>query len=250
MSFIMAPVILIIVAVGIVISSFGTSFTVFNGGGRQVIYDENSFQDFADAQYAKEFGTSTAYEDNILLVFLAEDKEYYDYYYIAWVGDHIDTDINNMLGSNQTELGRAIAASVNEQSYKYSLDSNLAGVVNIMADHIEGKGKDSSFTCREEHNQVESHLTNRTNIQLTEETVNTALKDFTDRTGIPIVIVVEDISEVLDERLPPKAIMSLVVAGGLVIIAIILIIRNIRNRKGGNKKDPEERKYDDRGNRI
>jgi hypothetical protein len=44
--------------------------------------------------------------------------------------------------------------------------------------------------------------------------------------------------------------MSLVVAGGLVIIAIILIIRNIRNRKGGNKRDPEERKYDDRGNRI
>ncbi len=250
MSFIMVPIMLIVIAVGIIISSFGTSFSVLNGGGRQVVYDENSFQDFADAQYAAEFGSSTAYEDNILLVFLADGEKYYDYYYIAWVGDHIDTDINNMFGSNQTELGRAIAATVNEQSYKYSLDSNLAQAVNIMANHIEAKGKKSSFTCFEEHKQVESHLTNRANIQLTEDTVNTALQSFTDKTGIPIVVVVEDISDVLDERLPTKSIISLIIAGGLIIIAVVLIIRNISNRRGKNKNDPEQRKYDDRGNRI
>ena len=159
-------------------------------------YDENTFQDYADEQYKKEFGSSSAYEDNILLVVLTEDENYYDYYYIAWVGDHIVTDINYLFGDNDTELGEAMADSINENSYKYSLDSNLAQVVESMENEIVSMGLTSSFSCSENHAQVESHLTNHTNIDMTEDTVNTALQSFTDATGIPIVIVVEEISEV------------------------------------------------------
>ena len=39
------------------------------------IYDENTFQDYANKQYEKEFGETEAYEDNILLVFLADDEK-------------------------------------------------------------------------------------------------------------------------------------------------------------------------------
>ena len=97
-----------------------------------VAYDENVFQDYADSQYRKEFSGTSGYEDNILLVFLTEDEEYYDYYYIAWVGDHIVTDVNYLFGNEQTELGEAIGNHVNASSYKYSLDSNLAQVVEAM----------------------------------------------------------------------------------------------------------------------
>lgn len=159
-------------------------------------YDENIFQDYANDQYEKEFGKTSAYEDNILLVFLTEDENYYDYYYIAWVGDHIATDINYMFGSENTELGYAISNAVNTNSYKYSLDSNIAQVVEYMENQIVAKNLESSFICNEDNGGYVSHLTNNTFIEMTEETVNTALQSFTDTTGIPIVVVVEDIDEV------------------------------------------------------
>ena len=250
MGLFMVPIVLIICAIAIIISSFGTAISVFKGDGRVVVYDENAFQDYANSQYAAEFGGSTAYEDNLLLVFLADREEYYDYYYIAFVGDHIDTDINYMFGNNETELGHAIAASVNQVSYKYSLDSNLAQAVETMTEHIENLNAESSFTCSEKHVQTESHLTNKTTIEMTEDTVNTALKSFTDATGIPIVVVVEDITDVFEKELPVKSIIAVIIAFLLILIAVVLIILNLRKGKGGNKKDPEKRRYDDRGNRI
>ena len=159
-------------------------------------YDENLFQDYANSQYEKEFGKTAAYEDNILLVFLAEDETYYDYYYIAWVGDHILTDINHMFGNEYTELGIAIENAINTASYKYSLDSNIAQVVEYMKNEVVAKNLESSFNCDEENAGYASHLTNNTFIAMTEETVNTALQSFTEETGIPIVVVVEDINDV------------------------------------------------------
>ena len=158
-------------------------------------YDEETLQDYADEQYAAEFGNSTAYEDNLLLVFLTAE-DYYDFYYIAWVGDHVVTDINYMFGNEETELGQALGSNINETSYKYSLDSDLARVVDAMTQEIAAKGLNTSFECEENHVQVESHLTNKTEIPMTEETVNEALKKFTEMTGIPAVIVVEDIEDV------------------------------------------------------
>lgn len=158
-------------------------------------YDELAFQDYADAQYAAEFGDSTAYEDNLLIVFLTAE-DYYDFYYIAWVGDHIVTDINYMFGNEETELGQAIGSNINATSYKYSLDSELARVVETMTQEIVAKELNTSFSCDEDHVQVESHLTNKTEIPMTEETVNEALKEFTETTGIPAVIVVEDMEDV------------------------------------------------------
>lgn len=204
---ILIPIILIIFIVIAIISAVSSSQS--NTAEKEYIttemetneyseynYDENTFQDYADKQYATEFGSSDAYEDNILLVFLAEDEEYYDYYYIAWVGDHIVTDINYMFGNEETELGTAISDSITTSSYKYSLDSNLAQVIEAMENQIVSKGFVSSYSCSEKHIQVESHLTNYSKIELTEDTVNTALQSFTDSTGIPIVIVVDDIANV------------------------------------------------------
>lgn len=162
------------------------------------IYDENLFQDYADKQYRDEFGSSTAYEDNILLVFLTESENYYDYYYIAWVGDHIDYEITEMFGNEYTEFGQYVNDNINMSSYKYSLDSNIAAIVSAMEDEIVSKGLASSFTCEENHNQVESHITNKSGVQITDDTVNAALQNFTQTTGISIVVVVDDIDEVFE----------------------------------------------------
>ena len=202
LSMFLVPIVLILFIVMFVFYSCGSNVTrepennvENNVESISVDYDEETFQDFANEMYEDEFGKSTAYEDNLLIVVLT-DEDYYDYYYIAWVGDHIATDINYMFGDNDTELGEAMSDSINATSYKYSLDSNLAQVIETMEQKITALGLTSSFKCEENHAQVESHLTNKTNIDMTEQTVNDALENFTETTGIPIVIVVEDVDDV------------------------------------------------------
>lgn len=203
---ILTPLIIILFIVFGLIWLFGNNVTVNHDTNDVVIennavvdeeyvYNENTFQDYADKVYAEEFGNSTAYEDNILLVFLTEDENYYDYYYIAWVGDHVATDINYMFGNEETEFGVAVSNAITTSSYKYSLDANIAQIIKTMEENIVESGAES-FTCEEKHIQVESHLTNKTALELTEDTVNISLQSFTETTGIPIVVVVDDISEV------------------------------------------------------
>lgn len=202
--------------------------TSSNGGG--VRYDEEKLQDYADGQYARAFGSSSAYEDNLLLVFLV-DETYSDYYYIAWVGDHIATDINYMLGNNQTELGQAMALCINETSYKYSLDSNLAQVMETMTKEIEDLGLETSFKCSEDHAQVRSRLRNDSELDLTEETVNTALTAFTESTGIPAVIVVEDMKDVFETAASGSNSATVLLAVLIVVLGVILVVKFIRRRK-------------------
>ena len=243
MGLFMLPIILILVVVLMVFSvlgSFGSSLSTVASGGN-LTYDENVFQDYADAQYQKEFGMSTAYEDNLLLVFLAEDEEYWDYAYIAWVGDHVDTRISDMFGNEQTTFGMLINDSINASSYKYSLDSNLARVVENMSTRIGNQNLPSfKSTCRDQnHAQVASHMTNYTSIPLTEQTVNDALVAFTEETGISVVLVVEDIDDVFDRTIPPEDIFTLILAAGILVVAIVLIVRTAKkNKKNGDDNDP------------
>lgn len=233
---ILFPIVFLIL-VGSVLSSFiRTGSFSYN----VIQYDEEVFQDYANDQYKREFGSSTAFEDNLMLVFLA-DEEHYEYYYIAWVGDHIDPEISNMLGNNQTELGRIMERSINQTNYKYSLDSNLATVIRTLTDEIQDLGLESSYVCQEDRGQVDSHLTNYTTLELTESTVNDALNAFTDATDIPIVILVDDIVDVFGTQKTisaPKGSASagtksilLVVVGFAFVVAMIVGIKLLSDKK-------------------
>ncbi len=158
-------------------------------------YHEATFQAYADSCYATEFATSPAYEDNILLVFLV-DEACYDYYYIAWVGDHIEPSIQEQFGSNQTPLGRAVALAFHAGSYRHSIGTDLADVTSRMAKGIEALHLASSHTCEEAITSPTSHIINKTNLSISTEKTETALSEFTKKTGIPIVIVVEDMKDV------------------------------------------------------
>lgn len=220
-----------------------------NGSFTYVAYDEETFQDYANEQYQKEFGSSSAYEDNILLVFLTSE-DCYEYYYIAWVGDHIVTDINYMLGNEYTELGEAMSQCINASSYKYSLDSNLAQVMETLTEQIGALGLESSYNCDEEHILVKSHLTNYTDLPMTAETVDAALAAFTDATGIPVVVVVEDMEEVFGT--PVKVggtgtnwgrILMVAVLVILVVVLIVIIVK--RRREENDDSDYHNSRYRD-----
>jgi hypothetical protein len=158
------------------------------------MYDEATMQGYANEKYMKYFGNTSASEDNILLVMLTNEA-CDGYYTIAWIGDNVADDINMMFGE-YTEYGDALYNNVDEY-FGYSLDGDLASVVKDMTQHIEALGLSSSFNWESDRsNLTESEFINMTTMDLTPEIVNSALKEFTDKTGIPMVIVVDSAEKV------------------------------------------------------
>lgn len=239
---ILTPIIMIIMAVIVLFASFGGAVADVAQGGT-VKYNEEVFQDYADQQYAAEFGASTAYEDNLLLVFLTTEDDK-GYAYIAWVGDHVDPQINMLFGAEGTALGTAMTANVNGASYKYSLDSDLSRVVTGMQQQVKNLGLEDSFSCDETHAQVKSHLTNRTDLSMTQETVDTALQSFTESTGIPMVIVVDEAEDVLGKSVNTGSWLTIAIAGLMILIAVVLLVKAFTKRRNSSRDDYRGNDYD------
>lgn len=227
---ILLPVILLMFAVILLMSTLGSGLSSLVSGG-DVLYNEEVLQDYANEQYAYEFQDSKAYEDHILLVVLTSE-DHYEYNFIAWVGDHVAPQVNHLFGNNQTPLGQTMNGSISE-NYKYSLDTNLADVVRTMTDKVTALGLESSFTCGEDPQAITSHLTNRTDLPLTEDTVNSALTAFTEATGITMVIVVEDMEAVYGRIMTGDAIFTLVISVALIAVAVWLIYKAVKKRREG-----------------
>lgn len=163
-------------------------------------YDEGKMQDYANSRYKEVFGEHPFYEDNILLVFLT-NEEADGYYTIAWVGDNIKTEINEMFGE-YTEYGSYMSQYINTNYYAYTLDMNLADVVKAMQKSIAQAQLGSSFYEDYDHDKAaESKLYNYdTRLDISKEIVDSALKSFTDETGIPCVIVVDTAESVFGNQ--------------------------------------------------
>lgn len=228
---IMIPIIFILIGGIALVSTVSTAFSAAANGGI-VEYDENKFQDYADACYAEEFGASTTYEDHILITVLIDPEGLSNFYYIAWVGDHIAYEISDLFGDNYTALGRAMASCVNEKTYKYSLDSNLAKVMQTMKKQVQAQGLSSSFLCTEAQDAVPSHLTNKSSLSLTESTVNASLEDFTSATGISVVIVVDEMEAVFGRTMPSSYIGTIVICGIFVVIGVGMLVSFLRKKNG------------------
>lgn len=230
-SFLIAPIILIMVVAMTFVAMFGSTVAILSNG-MQVQYNESDFQDYANDQYYRAFGNSTAQEDNILIIFLT-NEEADGYYTIAWVGDNISTPINEMFGNEYTEFGRAMQSSISP-TYKYSLSANLASTVDKMTDEVTRLGLDSSFRIPDNHSRMtESHVNNYTSLSLSEDIVNNSLKNFTEETDIPMVIVIDSVDTVFDRGFDADEIFILIIMGGLLLLAIFMIIKAFRARKKG-----------------
>lgn len=158
-------------------------------------YDEGTMQDYANSRYKEIFGDYEGYEDNILLVFLA-NEEADGYYTIAWVGDNIKTEINEMFGE-YTEYGEYMNQYINTDYYGYTLDNNLADVVRAMENSVVDANLGSSFRSEAAvAPEKKSELKNYTQFDIAKEVVNDAVTSFTEKTGIPLVIVVDMVENV------------------------------------------------------
>ena len=198
-------------------------------------YNEAAFQEAADRKYAEYFEYDSTYEDNILLYFLVEE-ECDQLYFIAWVGDNVNYDINELFGGNGSPLGNSVYNNV-PQYYAYSLDSNLAAIMNDMEEKIVAMDLDSSFKKNTTPaSPSESKLVDLTYAgapDLTAQTVNDALASFTEATGIRTVICVDYIDNVFGSSGGNGgATALLVIAIGVLVAAIAFTsYSNNKNRK-------------------
>lgn len=231
----MMPFILVLFSVIMIVSSFST----LAEGGR-VMYDEKTFQDYAKLQYEAEFGdTGDAYEDNLLIVFLT-DENATGYYTIAWKGDNVKTEVSDMFGNEYTTYGRAVLDSVAED-YTYSLSSNLARVMEKMTSSVERTGLDSYLYEKYSHElSPESHVTNFSALSVNEATIERSLKEFTETTDIPVVIVIEDMENVFEKGFAFDDIILIIFGLGMLGAAVFIVVQIVKNNKKKDDKKDEE----------
>lgn len=234
LSILFLPFILIFFAGIFLLVTLLSAFSAISAGG-QLAYEEEWFQDFANAQYEQIFDQE-GYEDNILLVVLTTEENT-EGYFIAWVGDHIVTDVNLMFGNEQTELGRAVNTAISGTNYKYQLDSGIAMVLDQMGDLVSAK-TNAPFKCKEAHPAPDTPFRNYTALPMTAQTVEDAISDFTTQTGINIAVVVEEAEDIFETDYS-SMITGIIVAGALITVAVVLIVKGVKARKKNNNgNDP------------
>ncbi len=229
---ILAPVIVIIVAVALLIASISSMVTDISKGGSYK-WDERALQAYASEQYDAIYGAQDAtYEDNIMILFLANPEDDYTYAYVGWVGDNIEERVYDMFGDERTALGRAFESKMPEM-YKNSISKNLANVVNALEIAIGGG---DHFMTEPMGTPVLPTLKNHSSMNVNTSAtgvVNTALMSFYETTGISMSLVVADMDAVFEKGLAGSTIVMLVIGIALLALAIFLIVRAVKQKKNG-----------------
>ena len=229
----LAPIIVIFMAAALLFFSIsGMVSDVASGGSYQ--WDDDAIRQYARAEYDNIYGNNdAAYEDNIMILFLADEEEGYTYAYIAWVGDNIDTHVDEMFGNGYTRLGTAFDNSMPD-NYKDSLGKNLSAVVERMEAAVgaPGAGKDH-FKDAPLGTANSPVFKNGTLLPISSVTMDRALKSFYETTGISLSFVVADIDEVFEKGLESSTYIMLVIGIGLAVLAVFLIVRAVKEKKNG-----------------
>ena len=85
---------------------------------------------------------------------------------------------------------------------------------------------------------IAPRFVNHSSFRITDATVQGALDDFYQETGISMSLVVAEMSDVFEKGLDGDTYIMLVVGIGLLALAVFLIVRTIKNKKnGGNGGD-------------
>lgn len=227
-----APIICFVLAIFLIIGLVGGGLTTLFRGGN-VVYSESKMQDYANRQYATIYDPSSAtYEDNVLIVFLTnEDNQ--TYYCIGWVGDNLRSEVSDLFGNEYTALGKAMQSSITTSDYRYSLGSNLARATENLESAVKSQISDTAYREPKAERHEAGRIYNRSNsdIQFNTETVDAALKNFTESTDISMSIVVADAKDVFGKSLNAASIIALLVCIVLIVYAVVATVRYIRRRQ-------------------
>jgi uncharacterized membrane protein YuzA (DUF378 family) len=73
--------------------------------------------------------------------------------------------------------------------------------------------------------------------------VNASLEKFTEATGIPLVVVVEEQEDVFGKRMTSTDIFFVIIGLGLVAFAVVLTVKGLQERKKQKEKEGDDSTY-------
>ena len=229
---IMLPVIIVFIVVALAVGFVGNAFTNIKNGG-SVNYDFEEMQDYCYQEYTELFGES---EDCILIVFVTNEAND-AYEHESLMGTNLPLATQNKWKSNYS----SVMDSKVDTLYKNSLFSDLTMVVKTMQSVLLNSSNDYPIDSGERAEGIDSKVVNKSELDLPFASLEAQLEEFSEATGIPIAVVVDDAVDVFGLDSIAKDIIVIFVFFGLIILAIVLIIRAIRNKRnggGGNGGDP------------
>lgn len=214
---ILVPIIILIVVIALIFSFFG--------GLNEYSYNEETFQDYAYEQYYQAFGYSDD-EDCLLLVVLVDGTDYCTFCDLPFYGYHIDSQIRNEID----QFNQLLLRNVNETNYKYTLGNDLTTVINTLTESVTALELESSYTCGKDYSDnMTAYLDNRTEFLTGTAALDEAVQAFAEATGIPTVLIVEDISDVFSTRTSLTAAVAVVAIVVVAVVAIIVIRKKKNN---------------------
>ena len=217
------------------------SFLIIGSGDGEkidgVVYDEEIFEEYACKRYNDAFGNHDGVEDNVLIVFLA-NRNADEFYCITWVGENLHSEIVELFGDETTDFGITTMATVSG-SYENSIDESFISIIEHMSASVDALGLDSSFiTDFEFEARSESRLINYTELNIDKYAVSDALKAFTNKNDVPIVITVDYMDNVFQKPYQQTdTIFAVIFILAATIITTCIIIRSIKKAKKHIKKD-------------
>ncbi len=199
-------------------------------------YDQVYLREYANGKYLEYFGESSAVEENIMLLLLVNDTcDGYDF--VAWIGDNLVNDLRDEF-DHEEETSFVNSCKVHmDGNYSQDLHTSLSAIVRDMKDVVLGLDLDTYYDDEDEvvdtSDLAPSMLYNLTDLQVS-AAVNDALVEFTQATGLSIVIVVEDVEEVQRESIAAFDIVMVLAVAVVVVIDVALLVVRIKNKKTGS----------------
>lgn len=214
---------------------------VFAGVTEEEGIEKDELQQYGTEKYYEIFGSSSAIEDNILLIFLA-DEELDDYSTMGIVGANVTYYIRVMFEDGE-DYYDAVYDNFDYDDFADYLTMGFGNVIGIMTDAITDHGFYSSFNTNSNRSSlVPSGVINQTALTLDESYITDKLEHFTEMTEIPCVLLIEyeqnvysEFETVFDDIGIALFILMMLLIPATIIVAIITFLNSV----GGKQIDSD-----------
>ena len=248
--FLVVPVLIVALAVTMVVTSLTTSFSDVLAG-RGVLYSPEQISQYAEEQYAEQFKAlkdEEGFEECLLLVVFVDKADPYGEFYIqSRVGEKIEDEVFGIKPTGLTGSLNWYHGQDENRSFEECLSLTLAsfrtaakaGQTSIEAGAVESKfiNNPTASTDEVETGEVETGEVEKDNeLKFNEKEINKTLQSFTEKTGIPAVVVVADGNAAFASAITTRTVITFVLSAAMIAGAVFLVIKGLKDAKGAQKK--------------
>ncbi len=246
-SVLVAPILTIVLALAIIVSSLVSGIGAAVKGGN-IVYSDTTFQSHSLSQYLSEFAgddlNPNAKEDNILIVFLIDEENGASFNCTTILGENLKPGILELFAANKdSAFGKELLENVKEEEKFENLGPKFATIIAAMQKSVLDLDHKTSFNTELEGDKprAESHVTNKVEkTAIATEELETALTAFTEATEIPIVVYFNTTEAVFGRTFPTGDFIMAALGLAVVAYGIYSMIKNIREAKKSPVTEPEQ----------